>query len=202
MPDFLMRAGLEKDELRTLAALGALNAFADHRRAALWHAEKPIPAPDDLFHDLALLDREALANPLAAMSHSERLAADFSGMHLTTGPHAMALLRPHLAGIWRATDLVDAEDGETVRIAGCVICRQRPGTAKGFVFISLEDETGIANAIVTPRLFEAQRLVITQEAFLLIEGKMQKKENTLLIRAARVVALPHESPAAASHDFH
>jgi error-prone DNA polymerase len=203
MADFLLRAGLDKDELRTLAALGALNGFAEHRRAALWQAEKPIPAPDDLFHALALHEDDGSESliPLASMSRSERLAADFDGMRLTTGPHAMALLRPHLSGIWRAADLAQARDGETVRIAGNVICRQRPGTAKGFVFISLEDETGIANAIVTPQLFEAERLVITQESFLLIEGQVQNKENTILIRAARVVPLPHESPAAASHDF-
>jgi error-prone DNA polymerase len=209
MPDFLARAGLDRDELRTLAALGALNALAEHRRAALWQAEKPLPAPGDLFQDLALPAERSSTDlaapepiPLAAMTHAERLAADFSGMRLTTGPHAMALLRPHLPpGIWRAADLAHSSDGETLRIAGNVICRQRPGTAKGFVFISLEDETGIANAIVTPRLFEAERLVITQEAFLLIEGQVQHKENTILIRAARVVPLPHASPAAASHDF-
>ncbi len=201
MADFLERAGLNKDELRTLAALGALNAFAEHRRAALWQAEKPIPAPDDLFHAAALREATAAFIPLAAMSHAERLNADFAGMHLTTGPHAMALLRPHLPDIWRAGDLAQATDGETVRIAGNVICRQRPGTAKGFVFISLEDETGIANAIVTPQLFETERLVITQESFLLIEGQVQNKENTILIRAVRIVPLPQASPAAASHDF-
>ena len=202
MADFLNRAGLDKDELRTLAALGALNAFAEHRRAALWQAEKPIPAPDDLFHEAAFEEAANAFIPLAAMSRSERLAADFSGMHLTTGPHAMALLRPHLSGLWRAADLVHARDGETLCIAGNVICRQRPGTAKGFVFISLEDETGIANAIVAPQLFETERLVITQESFLLIEGQVQNKENTILIRAARIIPLPHESPAAVSHDFH
>src|SRR5437899_2983022 len=89
-----------------------------------------------------------------------------------------------------------------VRIAGNVICRQRPGTAKGIVFISLEDETGIANAIVAPELFEKCRLLITQEASLIIEGEVQKTDGVIHIKARRIEPLPHEqlmSPE--SHDF-
>ncbi len=93
------------------------------------------------------------------MTMPERVQADYETMNLTTGPHPMKLLRPQLANAWRATDLAQARHGATVQIAGNVICRQRPGTAKGFVFISLEDETGVSNAIVTPDLFEQMRLV-------------------------------------------
>lgn len=125
-------------------------------------------------------------------------------MNLTIGPHAMKLLRPHLPdNTWRAADLSAARDGQRVRIAGNVICRQRPGTAKGFVFVSLEDETGIANAIVAPALFEKLRLTISQEAFLLIEGRVQIADGTIHIKAAHIEGLSHFGVAHAdSHDFH
>jgi error-prone DNA polymerase len=137
------------------------------------------------------------------MNDAERLSADYGGMQLTTGPHPMALLRPQLKNIWRATDLPKARHGERVRIAGNVICRQRPGTAKGFVFISLEDETGVSNAIVTPQLFEKQRLLITQEDFLVIEGQVQNTDNVVLVKTKRVEPLPHgQLTGSDSHDFH
>jgi error-prone DNA polymerase len=104
--------------------------------------------------------------------------------------------------VLRATDLPLVRDGERVIIAGSVICRQRPGTAKGFVFISLEDETGIANAIVVPQLFEARRLVITQEPALRIVGKLQNLHGVIHVKAERIEALAAaDLPAQASHDF-
>jgi error-prone DNA polymerase len=123
-------------------------------------------------------------------------------MNLTTGPHPMKLLRGSLPNIWRASDLAQARHGATVQVAGNVICRQRPGTAKGFVFISLEDETGVSNAIVEPELFERFRLVITEEAFLLIEGEVQNSDNVVLIRTREIRALTHEQLTGSdSHDF-
>ena len=114
----------------------------------------------------------------------------------------MKLLRGNLPNIWRATDLVHARHGSTIQIAGNVICRQRPGTAKGFVFISLEDETGVSNAIVDPDLFERFRLVITEEAFLLIEGEVQNSDNVILIKARDIRPLAHEQLIGSqSHDF-
>ena len=138
------------------------------------------------------------------MDPCERLQADFDGQNLTTGPHAMALLRPHLPPeVWRAADLVHAEEGQQVLIAGNVICRQRPGTAKGFVFVSLEDETGITNAIVSPVLFEKLRLTIIQEAYLLIEGRVQIAEGTIHVKATGIEGLTRDvTPHAGSHDFH
>ena len=137
------------------------------------------------------------------MNPIERLQADIAGMDLTTGPHPMALVRPQLRNVWRAADLAKARNGQLVRIAGNVICRQRPGTAKGFVFISLEDETGIANAIVTPPLFEKLRLIITQESFLTIEGCLQHADGVISIKARRIEALRHaQCVATPSHDFH
>jgi len=137
------------------------------------------------------------------MNPVERLQADYRGMELTTGPHPMALVRDKLPDIYRASDLPKARAGDTIRIAGNVICRQRPGTAKGVVFVTLEDETGMSNAIVSPPLFEKLRLVITQEPFLIIEGKVQNSENVVLIRAENVERLPHEELIGSeSHDFH
>jgi error-prone DNA polymerase len=203
--DFKRRTQLNKDELRTLAEVGALNCFAAHRREALWEVEKPL-RQDDLFevNTAAVADRRysGTTSPLAPMNYPERIQADFAGMQLTTGAHPMALLRPRLTGIARAADLPNAKHGSTVRIAGNVICRQRPGTAKGFVFVSLEDETGISNAIVTPPMFEANRLVITEEPFLLIEGRLQHIDGVIHVKAQRIERLPYDAAVAShSHDF-
>ena len=137
------------------------------------------------------------------MTALERLQSDFSGLDLTTGPHPMALIRPQLKNVWRAADLAHARHDQLVRVAGNVICRQRPGTAKGFVFISLEDETGIANAIVAPALFEKLRLVITQEPFLLITGRLQHQDGVISIKARHLAGLHYEQIVGSrSHDFH
>jgi error-prone DNA polymerase len=209
LADFKRRVRLNKDELRTLAGIGALNSLATHRRDALWEVEKEVHE-DDLFEagssrgDDRTPQRGVPANsPLKPMNYSERIQADFAGMNLTTGRHPMALLRPQLRDIWRAADLPKAPHGSIVRIAGNVICRQRPGTAKGFVFISLEDETGISNAVVTPPLFEAQRLLITEEPFLLIEGRLQHVDNVIHVKAEKIERLDHGVHAGApSYDFH
>src|SRR5690606_36060861 len=123
----------------------------------------------------------------------ERLRADYEGMRLTTGPHPMALIRPQLPNAWRAADVPRGREGQIICIAGNVICRQRPGTAKGVVFISLEDETGISNAIVTPELFEKLRLVITQESFLQITGRLQTRENVHVVQAQKIERLDAEN---------
>jgi error-prone DNA polymerase len=196
MHDFKQRVPLHKDELRTLAQIGALNRLADHRRDALWQVEK-----QEDWESMFVGSTEP--TPLVPMNDAERLSADYGGMQLTTGPHPMALLRPQLKDVWRAADLPKARHGQRVRIAGNVICRQRPGTAKGFVFISLEDETGVSNAIVTPQLFEKSRLLITQEDFLIIEGQVQNTDNVVLVKTKRVEPLAHgELIGSDSHDFH
>ena len=185
--DFKRRVLFSKEELRTLAELGVLNGLAEHRRSAMWKVEEEMH--DDLLGSAARTrvagtpPKEDSIVPLLPMSLPERVQADYEAMSLTTGPHPMKLLRESVPNVWRASDLVQARDGMTVQIAGNVICRQRPGTAKGFVFISLEDETGVANAIVHPDLFEKMRLLITEEAFLLIEGEVQSSEGVVLIKA-------------------
>jgi error-prone DNA polymerase len=207
LDDFKRRARLNKDELRTLAEIGALNCFATHRRNALWEVETEV-REDDLFSAITTdsapsKDRQSAPSPLAPMDYAERIHADFVGMHLTTGAHPMALLRPKLRNVWRAVDLPGAANGSIVRIAGNVICRQRPGTAKGFVFISLEDESGVSNAIVTPPMFEANRLVITEEPYLLIEGRLQHMDNVTHVKAERIERLPNTLEVGAkSYDFH
>jgi error-prone DNA polymerase len=236
LDDFKRRVPLSKDELRTLAELGALNCFADHRRAAMWRVEETLhddlltnyrchpersegPHPRSLDdaadgeHSITLCGvprsarddsntRSTFSSPLKRMTMPERVKADYETMNLTTGPHPMKLLRDKLSNIWRATDLARAKHGATVQIAGNVICRQRPGTAKGFVFISLEDETGVANAIVDPNLFERFRLLITEEAFLCITGEVQNSDGVVLIKARKLEPLAHEQLLGSdSHDF-
>jgi error-prone DNA polymerase len=157
-------------------------------------------AAQPLNEELARVAEEA---PLAVMNEHERVHADYSGTSLTLARHTMSLLRPGLPDCWRASDLRTAPDGTRIRTAGNVICRQRPGTAKGVVFISLEDETGISNSIVQSWLFEHQRLLITQEPFLIIQGRVQQKDGTTHILAEQIEALRVEGMVgAASHDFH
>ncbi len=142
-------------------------------------------------------------SPLEVMTGLERLRADYEGMGLTVGAHPMRQLRGKLPGVCRATDLAHGRNGQRLTVAGCVICRQRPGTAKGFVFVSLEDETGIANAVVTPRMFEENRLLISQEPYLKIRGILQNQEGVIHVKAEKIEPLyEREMPAGKSHDFH
>jgi len=199
--EFKERVPLTKEELRTLAELGALNSLADHRREAMWRVAEA--EPDPLFRACEQSTDWWKESPLVRMTMPERVQADYEAMNLTTGPHPMKLLRAQLPKAWRATDLVQARHGATVQIAGNVICRQRPGTAKGFVFISLEDETGVSNAIVTPDLFEKLRLLITEEPFLLIEGEVQNSDGVVLIKTKNIWPLVHDQLVGSeSHDFH
>lgn len=198
--DFLLRCPLPKDELRVLAKSGALNALAGDRRSALWQVEQK--REPDLFSTFANTTPET-ASPLAVMTPVERLEADYAATSLTVGPHPMALIRATLPDVVRACDLPGRRPGSRVIIGGMVICRQRPGTANGHVFISLEDETGIANAFVPSTLFEARRLVITQESFLRIRGRLQIADNVTTVLALAIDRLPATAQSGIkSHDFH
>jgi error-prone DNA polymerase len=200
LDDFLRRTHFIAAERRALAKVGALNEFSVHRRTALWEVEAAWSEEESLFH--ACGESASEASPLLPMSLPERLQADFSGLGLTAGSHPMATLRAHLEGVCRAGDLKALPNGAEVTIAGSVICRQRPGTAKGFVFVSLEDETGIANAVVVPALFERNRLLITQESALRITGRLQNVAGVIHVRAQRIEALMEANlPTQASHDF-
>jgi error-prone DNA polymerase len=150
--------------------------------------------------------RVAPASPLEPMTQTERLVADYAGTGLTLGPHPMSFRRHDLSmrGVLRAIDLPRARAGRRVRTAGMVITRQRPGTAKGFVFLTLEDETGIANIIIRPDLYATARLVVIESPFLLVEGVLQNQEGVTSIRAERVYRLDGFSDGSSveSHDFH
>ena len=137
------------------------------------------------------------------MGSQERLLADFRGTALTLGPHPMALRRkdPDLRGVCTAADLPHLPDGQKVRVAGGVIVRQRPSTARGVFFISLEDETGIANLVIRPRLFERERLLLVSQPFLLVEGRLQNRNNVTSVRVHKLWPLQGIQPDVSSHDF-
>ncbi|HXW05822.1 MAG TPA: PHP domain-containing protein [Vicinamibacterales bacterium] len=224
LEDLIARTGLRRDELATLAEIGALNAFGYDRRTALWQAEKAIRPAGPMFEADNLEPQDdgsgrhllswaagpdprgrALVHqsPLRPMTPPERLMADFAGTSLTIGPHPMSMRRAELAlrGVLRAVDLPRGRHGRRVRVAGAVITRQRPGTAKGFVFLTLEDETGIANIIVQPDLYTDQRATIVGAPYLLVEGTLQIQEGVTSVKADRVVSLAGEGPEPHSHDF-
>jgi error-prone DNA polymerase len=207
--ELIARTGIRRDELATLAEIGALNAFGHDRRSALWQIERAIRPPGELFEEkqpgpqATEPSNSDHGSPLRPMSQPERLMADYSGTSLTIGPHPLAFRRMELAmrGVLRAVDLPRGKQGRRVRVAGAVITRQRPGTAKGFVFLTLEDETGIANIIVRPDLFLDQRSIIVGAPYLLVEGVLQIQEGVTSVKAERVISLAGNSPEPQSHDF-
>jgi error-prone DNA polymerase len=172
-----------------------------HRRDALWSASAAANRFGPLLENIAEPDN---ASPLKKMTEEERLVADFRGTGLTTGPHPMTYHRARMnkMGVRRAIELAKLTSGRRVRVAGGVIARQRPGTAKGFVFLSLEDETGVANAIINPDLFQKNRLLLATEQFLLIEGILQNQDGVISVKAARVSPLKITRAQTSSHDFH
>src|SRR5213594_294618 len=194
--DLARRARLERDELTTLAAVGALAPLGATRRASLWEAA--LLDPGRLFEP-----PRGSGSPLAEMTEGERLVADYAGTGVTLGRHPMAMRRAELRrrGVLSARELALAENETRVRVAGSVIVRQRPGTAKGFVFLSLEDETGIANVIVTPQRFARNRMALVTEPFLLVEGIVQQQDGVVSVRALRVEDLAPLAHNVPSHDF-
>ena len=237
----IARAGLRRDELATLAEIGALNAFGYDRRTALWQIERAVRKPGELFReglqDSDQRDREVRSqkaevspplptafqaatagppkravrsaparkdgSPLAPMTPDERVVADYAGTGLTIGPHPVAFRRQELAlrGVLRAIDLPRVRNGRQVRVAGTVITRQRPGTAKGFMFLTLEDETGVANIIVRPDVFAADRVTILERSFLLVEGVLQLQDGVTSVKAERFHDFAFTEATPESRDF-
>jgi error-prone DNA polymerase len=197
---------LQKRELIMLAEVGALNFLSPerriHRRDALWQVERASRRTGPLLEKIE--GESDLSSPLDQMTSEERLVADFHGTGMTVGPHPMAYYRDELnaIGVVRAADLANIRNGSAVRVAGAVICRQRPGTAKGFVFLSLEDETGISNVIITPDIFEQNRFTIVGGKFILVEGQLQNVDNVISVKTARLEILQVSEAAVVSHDFH
>jgi error-prone DNA polymerase len=212
--DFAARVAPNKRELDALAYAGAFAAFGMARREALWQAAAVERDPQSLLAKAKSGHREdassdssgqGRAEPnLPKMAPVEETFADYAATGVTTGPHLMAHLRAHLKsqGILSAEDLISADDGSWVKIAGVVIVRQRPGTAKGFLFLTIEDETGIANAIVTPDIFQANRTLLHRAQILMVEGPLQKQDGVIHVRARRFKELQVSGAVPRSHDFH
>jgi error-prone DNA polymerase len=213
---------IRKDELRVLAAVGALNFISGkkgfNRRDALWQVERSSRPSGPLLEGNVSVEIETeidsniessvppttTSSPLNPMNHHERLNADFRGTGLSLGLHPMARHRRELnqQGISPASHLVAFPDGKFVKVAGSVIVRQRPGTAKGFVFLSLEDETGIANIIITPQLFEKKHTTVVHHSFLLIAGTLQNQDGVISVKAGNVEPFIAAIADLKSHDFH
>jgi error-prone DNA polymerase len=215
---------LRTAELRALADVGALNFIQGkngfHRRDALWQVERAARDAGPLLEgieerggetDSSLTSDEFTPapsarpkSPLLPMTVEERLVADFQGTGLTIGKHPMGYHRKKLksAGVRTAHELQKMRHGSHVRVAGAVICRQRPGTAKGFVFLSLEDETGVANAILTPDLFDTYHVTIVHKPFLLLDGMLQNQDGVISVKVERLEALAISRAETTSHDFH
>jgi error-prone DNA polymerase len=208
MDDLAQRVpSLSRRELMCLAKIGALNRLdgVQHRRDALWQVERAgRPEGPLLRQQFAILRDEMEISPLQQMNVQERMVADYAGTGLTIGKHPMFYRRAMLQrrGVLSAEELKCRSHGEFVLAAGCVIARQRPGTAKGFIFISMEDETGIANVIVTPDVYDRNRLVVTRSKFLLVEGILQNQDNVIHVKASRLEPLSDAALEMTSHDFH
>ncbi len=221
---------LRKNELVILADIGALNPLGKvtqealpglrtgpntlvpvgkrgrkvaqfHRRDALWQAEAAAQPIGPLLEEVPQPDHPS---PLDAMTPTERMVADFRGTGVTVGPHPMTYHRSRLQkiGALTAIEITKLPNGRRVRLGGTVIVRQRPGTAHGFVFLSLEDESGVANVIITPDLFQQNRLLLVEERFLLVEGVLQNIDRVVSVKADRVLALRGTDIDLQSHDFH
>ncbi|RZU39388.1 DNA polymerase III subunit alpha [Edaphobacter modestus] len=197
---------IHRTELGLLAEIGAFNWTGEkhHRRTALWRAERAGQGIGPLF--VGIPDEHELENsaPLLPMTTEERLVADFGGTGLTMGPHLMAYHRADMdrTGVIPAGNLRAMPDGIYTRIAGVVIVRQRPGTASGFIFLSLEDETGISNAIINPQLYERNRVAVTRGKILRVEGTLQNQDGVISVKASAVCVLKLSEIDARSHDFH
>ncbi len=177
------------------------------RRAPMDHEAADHEAAEHEAAEHEAADHEAGAgSPLPEMSAGERLVADYAGTGLTVGPHPMRFRRHELSmkGVLRAIDLPLVKSGRRVRTAGMVITRQRPGTAKGFVFLTLEDETGIANIIIRPDVYARDRALVVDSPFLLVEGWLQVQEGVTAVKAERMERIEGllATMAVESHDFH
>ncbi len=200
---WVRRSGLMATQLRALAEAGAFDSLWPNRRSALWEVLKHARGPAG---PLAPVARDRRAAPVPPLTTVELTEADYRVTGLSPAGHPMRHLRAAIAamGAIPAAELTHRRDGEWVSVAGLVICRQRPATAKGFCFVTLEDETGLANAVITPKLFEANKRLVRRSPLLVVSGVLQKEQGVLNIRARRFAAPRPRAGAAfvTSHDFH
>jgi error-prone DNA polymerase len=201
--DLVRRARLRDDELTSLAEAGALASLGLSRRQALWQVAWESRPSAPLFENPEAEIGTPLASPLPEMSAIEETFADYATTGITTGAHPMAHLREDLArqGILQTAQVGQSAHGKRIRTAGTVIVRQRPGTAKGVMFITLEDETGMVQAIVRPELLRKHRRILIGRTGLIVEGTVQHRDGSLSIQGERFWPLPEIAPTA-SHDFH
>jgi error-prone DNA polymerase len=191
--------------LAMLARIGALNYLCRdtrlHRRDALWQVQKAGFRVGPLLQEITESDAPS---PLSQMDVEERLVADYEGTGMTTGPHPMTYRRAELRAmnIRSAAELKNTAHGKKVTVAGCVITRQRPGTAKGLIFMTLEDETGNANIIITPAFFEKNRKVALAERFVCVSGIVQNQDGIVHLRAEAIRPFAASAAEISSHDFH
>jgi error-prone DNA polymerase len=196
---------LSRDNLSILASIGALNRISTeaklHRRDALWRVEKAVRRTGPLLEGIVELDQ---ASPLRPMNVEERLVADYHGTGLTTGHHPMAYRREILRarGVKSAIELKRLPHGQPASTAGCVITRQRPGTAKGIIFMTLEDETGTSRVIISPDFYDQNRMVVLHERFVLVSGIVQNQDNIIHLKARSIQPLSISAAPTPSHDFH
>jgi error-prone DNA polymerase len=194
------RGRLRKDEVEALAHAGAFASLGLERREALWQAAAAEHDPTSL---LARVRPPRDGAPLAPMTPFEETAADYATTHLTPGPHVMVYLRRRLAaeGVVTARDLDRVPHGARVRVAGHVIVRQRPGTAKGMCFLTLEDETGTANAFLTPPLYERWRVVLNTSPLLEVAGQLERRDGVTHVRATGCRRLEAPDGMPEGHDY-
>jgi error-prone DNA polymerase len=196
---------LSRGNLAILATIGALNNLSAaaklHRRDALWQVEKAVRRSGPLLEGIVALDE---ASPLRRMDVEERLVADYHGTGLTTGHHPMAYRREVLRarGVKSAIELRALPHGKQATTAGCVITRQRPGTAKGLIFMTLEDETGTSRVIISPDFYDQNRMVVLNERFVLVSGIVQNQDNVVHLNARSIQPLSISAVPTPSHDFH
>ncbi|MGI4830336.1 MAG: error-prone DNA polymerase, partial [Janthinobacterium lividum] len=198
---------LNRSDLAQLGRIGALNSLGgvEHRRDAIWQVEQSSRNVGPLLRGHASSAEEASNSaPLRRMNDNERLVSDYAGTGLTTGPHPMAYRRVQLRseGVCSASELKTRIHGHSVVAAGAVIARQRPGTAMGFIFLSLEDETGIANIIIHPQLYERERVLVTRGKFLKVYGRLQNQDGVIHVKAETLALLQADAIEVRSHDFH
>jgi error-prone DNA polymerase len=202
--ELAQRAALDRKALRCLAAAGALHSLAGHRRLAHWVASGAESRP-------ALgVPIEPSIPGLVAPSEGEEIVADYASLGLTLGRHPLALLRGRLdrLGLARAEDLRGRSHGSFARAAGLVTCRQRPDTASGVIFVTLEDETGTVNVVVWTSVAERQRGELLGAQLLGVEGKIERDGEVVHLVArrlrdhSRLLARLSGPLAARSRDFH
>jgi error-prone DNA polymerase len=196
-------SGLAVAQLRALAEAGAFDTLWPNRRSAFWELLKHARGAAG---PLAPVTADRRAAPVPPLTPLELTEADYRVTGLSPAGHPLRHLREalHAQGVTRACDLGHRKDGDWVTVAGIVICRQRPGTAKGFCFVTLEDETGLANVVITPKLFEANKRVVVRSPLLLVRGVLQEEQGVLNVRGKTFAALGSGAGAAflTSHDFH